>query len=58
MSSMNMSIRCRELAEAVDFMLCVDVLMSYPYIHEKRKDVFINGKERSKNRFMGCFSVG
>lgn len=27
-------------------------------IHEKRKDVFINGKERSKNRFVGCFSVG
>ena len=27
-------------------------------IHEKRKGVFINGKERSKNRFVGCFSVG
>lgn len=22
-----------------------DDLMSYPYIHKKRKDVFINGKE-------------
>lgn len=42
MSSMNMSITSQKTMN----------------IHKKRKDVFINGKERSKNRFMGCFSVG